>query len=214
MPHDAALFATSVRPRKTPAETAAAHAAVITATRNKFEASENQAERDYEVLTGQTPVKPTLTTFTPASVVMGTGTHSVVVAGTNFKAGMKILWDAQLLTPSGITATSCTVVATKSATAKTVNVVAINYDQTLEARSDAKTFSYTATLRADEEPPPEETAPVEEPAPVADKPTSADTKAAIIEWIMANDPNFTDAELQSLNKTQLLAIVDATNTAS
>jgi hypothetical protein len=143
MPHAAAQFSTSVKQRKSPAQTEAAIAAEVEAARNKYDQSEDQATRDYGVLAGLSPKKPTLTTLTPSTVASGGGTHSVAVVGTGFNAGMKILWDAQLLTPTALTATTCTVTPTKSATPKTVNVVAINYDQTLEARSDAKTFSYS-----------------------------------------------------------------------
>ena len=160
MPHDAALFANSVKQRKSPAQTAAANATEVYNAQIEYDNSAAQAARDYRVLTGQSPVKPTLTTFTPASVVMGSGTHSVAVAGTGFKPGMKIEWNGVLLTPTALTATTCTVTPTKSSTAKTVNVYAINYDDTLEARSDVKTFAYTATVLLDEtvpgesEPPP------------------------------------------------------------
>lgn len=150
MPHDAALFADSVKQRKSPAQTAAANATEVYNAQVEYGNSEAQAVRDYKVLSGQSPVKPTLTTFTPASVVMGSGTHSVAVVGTNFKAGMKIEWNGVLLTPTALTATSCTVTPTKSSTAKTVNVYAINYDDTLEARSDVKTFAYTATMMLNE----------------------------------------------------------------
>ena len=147
MPHDAALFANSVKPRKTPAETAAANATAVSNARTKFENSENQAEREFRVLSGQSPTAPTISTLTPSTIVKGTGTHSVAVAGTGFKTGMKISWDGVLLTPTALTATSCTVTPTKSATAKTVNVIAINYDQELSAPSVAKTFTYTDAAR-------------------------------------------------------------------
>jgi hypothetical protein len=98
------------------------------------------------------------TTFTVLAVADLVGVTVQAVAGTDFKAGMKILWDAQLLTPTGLTATACTVTPTKSATAKTVNVVAINYDGELEARSDAKTFTYSAAVRAADETEPEQPA--------------------------------------------------------
>jgi hypothetical protein len=143
MAHDAALFATSVKQRKSPAQTEAQIAAEVAAAQAEYASSEAQATRDYGVLAGLSPVKPTISTLTPATLASGTGTHSVSVVGTNFKAGMKILWDTQLLTPSALTATTCTVTPTKKATAGTWNVVAINYDQTLEARSAAKSFIYT-----------------------------------------------------------------------
>lgn len=155
MPHDAALFADSVKQWKSPAQTEAANAAEVAAAQVEYANSEAQAVHDYKVLAGLSPVAPVLTTLTPATIVKGTGTHSVAVVGTGFVAGMKILWDAQLLTPTGLTATACTVTPTKSATAKTVNVVAINYDGTLEARSNVKTFVYTdaAVLSEEDEAP-------------------------------------------------------------
>ena len=143
MPHDAALFADSVKQRKTPAQTEAANAAEVAAAQAEYANSEAQAVRDYKVLTGQSPVKPTITTLTPSTIASGGGTHSVAVVGTNFKAGIKFLWDGALVTASSVTATTCTITPTKSAAPKTVNVYAINYDDTLEARSDAKTFIYT-----------------------------------------------------------------------
>jgi hypothetical protein len=143
MPHDAATFATSVQQRRSPAETTADNATAVAAAKTEYGNSESQASRDYAVAAGLSPVKPTISTLTPSTLASGAGTHSVAVAGTNFKAGMKILWDTQLLTPTALTATSCTVTPTKKATAGTWNVVAINYDQTLEARSDSKPFIYT-----------------------------------------------------------------------
>jgi hypothetical protein len=143
MPHAAAQFATSVQQWTSPADTAAAEAAAVAAAQVEYDNSEDQAAHDYAVLAGLSPVKPTISTLTPSTLASGAGTHSVAVVGTNFKAGMKILWDAQLLTPTALTATTCTVTPNKKATAGTWNVVAINYDGTLEARSDAKAFIYT-----------------------------------------------------------------------
>jgi hypothetical protein len=189
MPHDAALFATSVKQWKSPAQTEAANAAAVTAAQAEYANSEGQAVHDYKVLAGLSPVAPVLTTLTPATIVKGTGTHSVAVVGTLFKAGMKILWDGVLLTPTALTATTCTVTPTKSATSKTVNVYAINYDGTLEARSNAKTFSYTDV--------------------VAVVMTNSNTKAEIIAWLLDNGVALDEAALNSLNKSELLDLVEA-----
>ena len=143
MPHDAALFATSVRQRKSPAQTEALIAAEVAAAQVKYDSSEDQATRDFGVLAGLSPVKPVINTLSPATIASGGGTHSCILAGTGFKAGMKVLWDTQLLTPTVLNPTNATVVPTKKATAGTWNVVAINYDQTLEARSAPKPFIYT-----------------------------------------------------------------------
>lgn len=145
MPHDASRFASSVKQRKSPEQTRTAILTDVIYAQSEYDSSQEQAARDYRVLTELSPIKPVLDTVTPSSIVKGTGTHSVTLAGSKFKAGMKVQWGSQLLTPTGLTATGCTVTPTKSATATTVDVKAINYDQTIPGASNVKQFTYTAT---------------------------------------------------------------------
>ena len=118
MPHDAALYATSVKQRRSPAETAAANEAAVAAARVEFEESEDQAESTYRGVTGQGgPV--TLDSITPTGGPTGT---VITCKGAGFVPTSKVKAGATELTTTYVDATTLTAPVTGAAGAKNITV--------------------------------------------------------------------------------------------
>jgi hypothetical protein len=125
MPHAAATFATSVKQRKSPAQTAAANATTVNAARTKYASSEAQTVEDYSELTKLTPQ---IATLSPTTKAAGAAQFTLTVTGFDFDAGAKIRWSGTQQTTTVVSPTSltCTISAAKVATAGNFTVTVIN----------------------------------------------------------------------------------------
>lgn len=125
MPHDAAIFAASVKQRKTPDQTEAAEIAADQAARVKYNSSRDQAVEDYSELTA---LLPQITTLSPTTKVAGAALFTLTVNGYDFDAGAKIRWSGTQQTTTVVSKTqlTCSISAAKVATAGNFTVTVIN----------------------------------------------------------------------------------------
>jgi pyruvate/2-oxoglutarate dehydrogenase complex dihydrolipoamide dehydrogenase (E3) component len=140
MPHDAATFAESVKQRKSPAETAAANAAGVTAARTQYANSEAQTVEDFGELTLLTPQ---ISTISPTTKAAGAAQFTLTVNGFDFDADAKIRWSGTQQTTTRVSANqlTCLITAGQVATAGTRTITVINGSKKI---SNGVTFTITA----------------------------------------------------------------------
>lgn len=140
MPHDAALFATSVKQRTSPEATAVANAAVVAAAQVKYTSSRDQTVADFAELADMTPE---ITTISPATKVAGAAQFTLTVNGFDFDANAKIRWSGTQQTTTVVSPTqlTCTISAALVNTAGSRTVTVINGSGKI---SNGVTFTITA----------------------------------------------------------------------
>jgi hypothetical protein len=147
MPHDAALYAESVKQRQTPAETADRIDDEVEDARAEYkEGAESSAEQYRYLTTGvmadQTPV---LDSLTPPGVKAGTaGPVVITLHGSGFTATSKVNWDGSVVTPTFVNPTTLTVSITPPATVKAVPAFVVNGD----LASKTKNYPFEAAVVA------------------------------------------------------------------
>jgi hypothetical protein len=178
MPHDAALFAESVKPGRTPEETAADFAADIADIRTEHTDDDDQTETDYRRLTGQGG-GVTLDSIAPTG---GVANAVVVATGGGFVPTSKLKSGATVLTTTYVNSTTLSAPVPGPPGAKNITV-----DNGYGDVSNIKVYTVSALA--------------------GDAPTASNTKAEIIEWLLANGAVQDEPTLTALTKTELLDLV-------
>ena len=125
MPHDAALYATSVKQRRSPAETAAANEDAVDLARLEYE---NSADQTTETFAELASLVPQVASLSPTTLVAGALTFTLTVNGFDFDAGAKIRWAGTQQTTTRVSdkQLTCSITAAKVAAPGSFSVSVIN----------------------------------------------------------------------------------------
>jgi hypothetical protein len=127
----------------TPAETKAAEDAQNATTRDKYQAAQRSAARQYSGFTGGSgdPYLPVLTSVTPNTKAAGTGPVAISLAGSNFNEDSKVFFGAQELATVFVSSVALTATIPNSAIpTPTTTQVSVKTDSSVSA---TKPFTVT-----------------------------------------------------------------------
>ena len=194
MPHDAALFATSVKPEKTPEETAERVQDEVDDARAGYKSGAESSYEQYRYLTTgvAADATPTVTGFSPATAPadLTPGNVTITVIGTAFTATSVVNFDG---TDRATTFTDSTHVAVTVLANTEVEGVPV-FVKNGDLRSNVKNFPWTTPVVLDDQ--------------GADAPDMSWLKADIVAWLQERGVDLDEDALNSLNKSELLELAE------
>jgi len=189
MPHDAALYADSVKQRSTPAETSDANAAEVAAAQAEYASSARASHSQYNFLTGQADSSaPVLTALVPDTVAVGDPDFTISVQGEKFDVNTVIWWNDHEEPTTFVSENEVTtLVRPDTIGGPAVLPVSVRNGAVF---SDSLDFTFTG-------------------AQLASVPLPTWSKAEIVDWLLDNGVELSESALGNLNKSELLSLVEA-----